>query len=163
MLELFDLVTQRSGRLVVFFGHRFLQVFGQGAHPIIELQSTVRPLRQLADVLSSLVHRFQERVQAFPERDIASAASKPPRFLEIRLRKPAHWTSLRRRTLLDFLGRADAEKQIGERKTGRILDAFFFRAGVAEIHLLHFAFQNLGQEDRRIIAFANVTQHFSIN
>ena len=163
MLELFDLVAERSGRLVVFFGDRFLQVLGQGAHPIIELQDTVCTLRQLANVLSPLVHRFQERVQAFPERDIASAASKPAGFLEIRLRKTAHWTSLCRRTLLDFLGRADAEQQIGERKPGRILDAFFFRAGVAQIHLLHFAFQNLGQEDRRIIAFANVAQHLSVN
>jgi len=163
VLELFDLVAQRSGRLVVFFSDRFLQVLGQGAHPIIELHGAMRTLGQLADVLGSLVHRFQERVQAFPERNIASAASKPAGFLEIRLRKTAHWTSLCRRTLLDFLGRADAEQQIGERKAGRILDAFFFRAGIAEIHLLHFAFQNLRQEDGRIIAFTNVAQHLSVN
>jgi len=79
------------------------------------------------------------------------------------LRKTAHWTSLCRRTFFDFLGRADAKQQIGERKPGRILDAFFFRASVAEIHLLHFAFQNLRQEDGRIIAFTNVAQHLSVN
>src|SRR4029450_4663943 len=53
----------------------------------------------------------------------------------------------------------DAEEQIGECKAGRILHPLFLRASVAEIHLLHLALQNLGQEDRRVIAFANVAQH----
>jgi len=41
------------------------------------------------------------------------------------------------------------------------LHALLFGACIAEIHLLHFAFQNLRQEDRRVIAFANVTQHLA--
>ena len=61
--------------------------------------------------------------------------------------------------LLDLLGRADAEQQIGQREAGRILHAFFLRAGIAEVHLLHFALQNLRQKNRRIIAFTNVAQH----
>ena len=48
-----------------------------------------------------------------------------------------------------------------EREAGWILHALLFGACVAEIHLLHFAFQNLRQEDRRVIAFANVTQHLA--
>jgi hypothetical protein len=106
------------------------------------------------------VHCFQKRVQTFCKRNIARATPEPAGFLEIRLTKPAHWTLLGRCSFLDFLGGPDPKKQIGERKPSGVLHAFFFRASIAEIHLLHFAFQYLSQEDCRIIAFANVTQHF---
>ena len=66
---------------------------------------------------------------------------------------------MRRRTFLDLLRGADAEKQIRQGKAGRILHAFLLRTGIAEIHLLHFAFEDLRQENCRIIAFANVAQH----
>src|SRR5207253_11214595 len=62
--------------------------------------------------------------------------------------------------LFDFLGRAYAEQQIRQRETGRILHPFFLRAAFAKINLLHFPVHNLRQENRRIITFANVTQHF---
>src|SRR5207302_10066082 len=90
----------------------------------------------------------------------ARAAPEPAGFLEIRLAKSAHWTLLGRGAFFNFLGSSDAEKQIGKCKAGRVLHAFFLRASIAEIHLLHFAFQYLCQEDCRIIAFANVAQHF---
>ena len=49
--------------------------------------------------------------------------------------------------------------KIGQGEAGRILHALFLRAGIAKVHLLHFPFENLRQENRRIIAFANVAQH----
>ena len=76
--------------------------------------------------------------------------TEPPGLLEISLCVAAHWTFLRRRAFLDFFRRADAEEQISESKTGRILHAFFLRAGVAHIHLLHFALQNLVQKHSRL-------------
>ena len=44
-------------------------------------------------------------------------------------------------------------------EAGWILHAFVLRAGIAEVHLLHLAFQNLRQENSRIIAFTNVAEH----
>ena len=61
--------------------------------------------------------------------------------------------------LLDFFGGADAEQQVGQGETGRILDPFLLRTGIAKVHLLHFPFEDLGQENGRIITFANVAQH----
>jgi len=58
--------------------------------------------------------------------------------------------------------RTDTKEQIGQGETSWILHSFFFRASVAEIHLLHFAFQDLCQEDRRVITFANIAQHLCL-
>ena len=63
--------------------------------------------------------------------------------------------------VFDLFGRADPQEQIGQGEASRILDAFFLRAGVAEIHLLHFPFEDLRQENRRVITFANVAQHLA--
>jgi hypothetical protein len=120
----------------------------------------MRALRKFADVLRAFVYCFQKRVQSLRERNIARAAPESAGFLKIRLAKSAHRTLLCRCSFLDFLGGPDPKKQIGERKPSGILHALFFRASVAEIHLLHFAFQYLSQEDCGIIAFANVAQHF---
>ena len=128
------------------------QEFASGA-------DAMRAFRQFAHMLRPLVHCFQKCVQAFGKRDVAHTASEPASFLEIGLAKTARRTFLSRGSFFDFLRCTDAEEQIGECKAGRILHPLFLRASVAEIHLLHLAFQNLGQEDRRVIAFANVTQH----
>ena len=60
---------------------------------------------------------------------------------------------------LSLVGCPDAQQQIRERETGRILDTFFLRASFAQIYLVHLALENLCQENRRIITFANVAQH----
>jgi hypothetical protein len=120
----------------------------------------MRTLRQLADMLSPFVHRFQERVQSVGEGLVTGAASEPTGFFEVGLRVPADRTFLCRCALLNFFRGADAKQQIGERETSWVLHALLFRASVAQIHLLHFALQDLRQENRRIIAFANVAQHF---
>jgi hypothetical protein len=112
-------------------------------------------------MLGTFVHGFQQGVQTFPECNIARAAPEPAGLLKIRLAKSAHRTLLGRGSFFDFLGSSDAEEQIGKCKAGRILHAFFLRASIAEIHLLHFAFQYLCQEDCRIIAFTNIAQHFA--
>ena len=119
----------------------------------------MRTLRQFAHVLRAFVHRLQQAAQPFGKRDITNAATQPPSLFEISLRESAHRTFLRWRSLFDFLRGADSEEQIRQRETSRILHAFFLRAGIAEIHLLHFAFKNLRQENCRIIAFANIAQH----
>src|SRR5207245_5410957 len=82
-------------------------------------------------------------------------------LFEVSLTKPAYGTFLGRCAFFNFFGCSDAKQQIREREPSGILYTLLFGARVAEIHLLHFAFQNLRQEDRRVIAFANVTQHLS--
>ena len=118
-------------------------------------------LRKLADMFRPFMHRLQQASESFREGNVANAATEPPRLFEIGLGEPAHRTFLRRRSLFNLLRRADPEKQIGERKTGRILDSFFLRTGIAEVHLLHLPFEDLSQENRRVITFANVAQHLS--
>jgi len=112
-------------------------------------------------VRGSFVHRFQKRIQPFAKRDVATAATEPSRFLEIGLGESANRTASARSTLFNFFRRADAEQQIRQRETGRVLHPFFLRAAFAKIHLLHFPVHNLRQENRRIVTFANVTQHFT--
>jgi phage-related protein len=107
------------------------------------------------------VHRFQERTQAIAKRDVALAASEPAGLFEISLTKATHWAFLSRCAFFNFFRCSDAKQQIRKRETGRILYALLLGACVAKIYLLHFAFQNLRQEDRRVIAFANVTQHLA--
>src|SRR5207247_7440295 len=101
------------------------------------------------------------RVQALSKCDVAFAASQATSLFEIGLAETAHRARLRGRSLFDFLCRSDAKQQIGESEARGILHTFFFRASFAQIHLVHLALQNLCQEDRRIIAFANVAQHLS--
>src|SRR5207245_11180565 len=91
---------------------------------------------------------------------VTGAAAETARLFEIGLCKTANRAALGRAPLFNFLRRADAEEQIRERKTSRVLDALFFRARVAEIHLLHLPLNDLSQEDGRVIAFTNVAQHF---
>ena len=116
-------------------------------------------LRKFADMLRPFVHGFKQTPEAFRKSHVTNAATEPARLFEISLGETAHRAFLRRRAFLDLFRRADAEEEIGERKTSRILHAFFLRAGIAEIHLLHFPFEDLRQENCRIIAFANVAQH----
>src|SRR5438046_9685067 len=104
-------------------------------------------------MLRAFVHRFQQRVQPFCKRNIARTTPEPAGFLKIRLAKSAYWTLLCRCSFLDFLGGPDPKKQIGERKPSGILHAFFFRASLAEIHLLHFIFPYLCQEYCTLFVF----------
>src|SRR5438128_11062334 len=102
----------------------------------------MRALWDFADMLGSFVHRFEQRAQSIGKGDIACAATKATRLFEIGLRKTAHRTFLRRRALLDLFRRANAEQQVGQRESSRVLHALFFRASITEIYLLHFALQN---------------------
>src|SRR4051812_33262706 len=119
----------------------------------------LRSLRKLSDMLSAFVHRLEQTVEAFRKCLVTRAATKSSRFFEVRLRKSADRTLLRGCAFFNFFRRADAKEQIRERETGWILHTFFLRAGFAQIHLLHLAFQNLRQENRCVIAFTNVAQH----
>jgi hypothetical protein len=159
VFELLDLVAQRSGVFVILGCYRLLQVLRQSAQAIAQLNLAVRPLREFAYVLGSLVHRLEQTAKAFSESNITDAATEPARLLEIRLRETAHGTFLGGRALLDFFGRTNPEEKISQGESSRVLHAFFFRAGIAEVHLLHLAFKDLRQENCRIIAFANVAQH----
>jgi hypothetical protein len=107
------------------------------------------------------VHGLEKRPQRFTEGNVTGAAAETAGLLEISLGKTADRTFLSGATLLDFLGRSNAQQQIGESEAGRVLNSFFFRARIAQIHFLHLALENLRQEDRRVIAFANIAQHFS--
>jgi hypothetical protein len=62
--------------------------------------------------------------------------------------------------LFDFLRRAEAQKQIRERESGRIVDAFGFGATFAKVHFLRFPFDHLGQVNRCYVLFTNVAEHF---
>src|ERR1043165_2048718 len=110
-------------------------------------------------MLGSLMHRLEQRTECLGESLVATAATEPAGFFEIGLGVTADRALLGRRALFNLFGGTDSEEEIGQGKTGGILDAFLLGAGVAEVHLLHLAFQNLGQEDRCIIAFTNVAQH----
>ena len=90
----------------------------------------------------------------------AHKPTQPAGLLEISLAKTAHGAFLAARSLFDLIRCTEAEQQIGKSEARRILHPFFLRATFAQIHLVHFAFKNLGQEHCRIIAFANVAQHF---
>jgi hypothetical protein len=112
-------------------------------------------------MFGTFVHRFQKRGQTLRKRDVAFAATQASSLFEISLTKTANGTFLRGCSLFDLFRCADAKEQIGKSEARGVLDTFFFRAGFAQIHLVHFAFQNLCQEDCRIIAFANVAQHLA--
>jgi hypothetical protein len=107
------------------------------------------------------MHGLEQTAQAFGESDVTKAATEPACFLEIRLGETADGALLRRGAFLDFFGGADPEEEIRQGKSGRVLHPLLFRTGITEVHLLHFAFENLGQENCRIIAFANVAQHLA--
>src|SRR6266404_2212727 len=105
------------------------------------------------------VHCFQKRTQTLCKCDVAFAASEASSFLKISLAKTTYRTFLAESSLFNLVRCTKAKQQIGKRKARGVLYAFLFRASFAQIHLVHFAFQNLRQEDRRIITFANVAQH----
>jgi hypothetical protein len=58
-----------------------------------------------------------------------------------------------------LLGVANAKKQIRKSETGRVVDAFLFGAGFAEVHFLHLPVHDLGQKNRRFLGVANITLH----
>src|SRR5437762_767884 len=90
-------------------------------------------------MFSSFVHCFQKRVQSLCKRDVAFAASQASSFFEISLAKAAYRTFLRGRSLFDLFGCSDAKQQIGKSEARGVLYTFLFRAGFAQIHLVHFA------------------------
>ena len=110
-------------------------------------------------MFGAFMHCLQQRGETLPKRDVAFAASQTPGFFEISLTKTAYRTFLARCSLFDLFRRSDAKQQIGKSEAGGILNTFFFGAGFAQIHLVHLAFENLRQENRRVITFANVAQH----
>ena len=112
-------------------------------------------------MFGAFMHCLQKRGETFRKRDIAFAAPQAPGFFEISLTKTAYRTFLARCSLFDLFCCSDAKQQIGKSEAGGILHTFFFRAGFAQIHLVHLAFKNLCQEHRSIIAFANVAQHLA--
>ena len=114
---------------------------------------------QFTDVFGAFVHCFQKRTEPLRKCGVAGAATKSTGFFEVGLGEPADGTARGCGAFLDFLGRADTKQQIGQSETGRILYSLFLRASFAKVHLLHFAVEDLGQENCRIIAFANVAQH----
>jgi hypothetical protein len=71
------------------------------------------------------VHRLEQTAEAFGKRHVTDAASEAARLLEIGLGETAHGAFLRRRSFLDFFRGPDAQEQISQRETGRILDPFF--------------------------------------
>ncbi len=73
--------------------------------------------------------------------------------------EPAHGTFLHRTAPLDFLRGTESEKQIGQGKPGWVGNPFFFRAALAEVHLLHLAFDDLGEKNRGLILLTNIAVH----
>jgi hypothetical protein len=61
--------------------------------------------------------------------------------------------------LLNFLGSAQAEKQVGEGEARRIVNALGFGAFFTKVHLLHFVTYNLGEMHGGFLVLANAAQH----
>ena len=61
--------------------------------------------------------------------------------------------------MLDLLGGAEAEEEVGHSKTGRVAHAFLFGAMLAEIHLLHLSLDDLCEVNRGIVFLADVAAH----
>src|SRR5436190_7523778 len=98
-------------------------------------------LWKFADMFGAFVHGFEQTAQPFGEGHITNTAPKATGLLEIRLGESTHRAFLGWRALLDFFRGADAQEQIREGESGRVLDAFLLRAGIAKVHLLHLPFE----------------------
>jgi hypothetical protein len=86
--------------------------------------------------------------------------AKAAGFLEISLAKATARAALGRAgAALDLLCRAESKEQIGKGKAGGIVNALRLGATVAQIDLLHLPVDDLGQEDTRLIGFANIAGH----
>ena len=69
------------------------------------------------------------------------------------------WPS--RSSISDWDGKSAVTDPQQNLKAGRVLNAFLFRARIAEIHLLHLAVNDLRQKNGCVIAFTNVAQHLA--
>jgi hypothetical protein len=108
VFQLLDLIAQARGRLVVFFRDSLFQMIYHGAHLVGKFQLPGSAFRQLAHMFGAFVHGLEERVEALGKGVVTGTASKPARFLEVRLREPANGTFLGGRALFDLLRRANA-------------------------------------------------------
>jgi len=94
----------------------------------------------------SFVHRLQQPFQRFRKSIVAFRAAKTARLFEIRLREAAARAFYFRAAarLLDFLRSSQAEQQIRQRETRRVIHALRLGALFAEVNLLHFIPGDLG-------------------
>src|SRR5207253_775726 len=159
---LFNLVANLRGAFKIFVSDRFFELLLKRLQTIGDLRFGLDGVRALADVARAFVHRFEETFQAFAKNSIALGAAKSAGFFEIRLGEATvgAFGVATRGGLLHFLRGAEAEQKIGEREPGGVIDAFCLRATFAEIDLLGFPFDHLGQVNGRYVLFTNVAEHF---
>src|SRR6266702_4083159 len=160
-LRRLDFVAHHCGLFEVLLGHHFIQLLEEGLQFVGQIPALLQVVRDFADVLGSFVHGFEQSFQPLRKSHIAPRTTQPPGLLEIRLREAAMGTFNFRPAgrLLHLLRRAQAEQQIGERKTRGIVDPFVLGAVLAQIHLLHLVTDDLAQVDFRFFFFANAAQH----
>jgi len=145
----FNLIAQTS-RSLYFRRPRLFADFRQCAHPVTKGHGALRAFRQFSHMFGTLVHCFQKRRQTSAKVH-SIRCSQASSFLKSAWLKP-------KRTfgccpLSISFAASDAKQQIGKSEAVGSGHLFSFEGQLAQNHLVHFAFQNLGQEDRRIIAF----------
>lgn len=104
----------------------------------------------LAGVGRAFMHVFQHRRDAVVEDRVAIAATEAAGFFEVRLGETTDGAFHGGGIFFNLLRIADAEEQVRQRKTGRVVHALLFGAGFAEVHFLHFPVHDLGQKNRQI-------------
>lgn len=100
-------------------------------------------------------------MQVFPEHFVAVIAAEPSRLFESGLGKAALGTSGGVFQLVSArgAGRTCIHERIGQGKTSWIRDAFFVRAALAQVHLVHLPLKNLSEKyTGRLLA--EVASHF---
>jgi hypothetical protein len=159
ILDLLDLVAERCRKLVFFLADGLLKTglefedFG-----LIDLR-LLKLCRDLPFVDGILVHIFQNELKTIVEGVVTGGATEAACFFEILLAESALGTEkVIGVSGLHVFRRSESQEHVRKGESGRIGDSLFFGAFVAEIDLLHFSTNDLGQVDVGKCA-ANLTFH----
>ena len=158
-----DPVAQFGGAFVIFRGDGLAQLFLQVLELLLAGDSQLQSGRDFPDMLVAFVHAFDQAAQSFGKGVIAAGAAEPAGFFEVGLGEAADRAFGDAAPAFDLLGGAEAEQEIRQGEAGGIGHAFLLRARFAQVYLLHFAVDNLREEDRGLVLFANVASHTSGN
>lgn len=97
------------------------------------------------------------------KRHVAFAASQTPRFPEDALGQTARCAEFLLRRRGSRFGRSEPPEHFGEGESCGIGHTLFFRAVFAQVHLLQFTLEDLGEKHGGLILLAEVALHNSGN
>jgi hypothetical protein len=154
-----NFVAEGGGGFEGFLGDGGIEVFLQFLDSFLEFLGVLVWDGDFADVTGALVHGFEKGFQTIAEDGVAFWAAEAAGFFKVGLGEAAFFAD--GVVGIFFLGfrAGEAEEEIGEGEAGGIVDAFFIGARLAEVDLLHFAFDDLGEVDRGFSFVADVTDH----